>query len=219
MTVSFIPAYMLGIPSFMASLKALLSLTPDQMRQFRSLLEQQEDVSYNDSLVTRAADALSVKIGTVSEIVRVYDFLYQRASSVEDFRALANDLAQLAEEQGLSTDGKAEALQTLVAPIPVVDRANVIRGTLQSLMPILQGWSFHCELRAVSDPVGNLKGYIPVVAARFDFDEPIAGQAGIAFQIPDEALASLAGEISRIQLLLSQVKDREAKQPFGEKVK
>ena len=208
MKLSIISSSLLRIDSFRDSMRLLLSLTPEQLTRLRDVTEAEKEVSVTDALVARAQDALQVAEKEAVEIIYGFSFLYARAPTEEETQALLADLKKVATDLGIQmVTAKEDALGRLFVRIPDYDRGIVRKRALEGVMPVLEDWVLYCELRVIAEDQGTeIEGYVPVVVARFEFDEPIAGQGAIVFQITEETLKRLDADVKRIGAVLERVR-------------
>ena len=54
---------------------------------------------------------------------------------------------------------------------------------------------------------------VPVVVARLEFDEPVAGQEALFIQLTEESFAELKRQVERMEKTLQAIRDR-----FGDQI-
>lgn len=208
MALAIIPPSLLGVESFRASIRQLLGLTAEQLGQVRDAVEAEKTISVTDSLIVRVGQAWELSEIEAMKTLSISSFLYEHVATEEDTEALVSDLREVATGLDIGDfPSKEEALKRLFSPIPAYDRQVVRSRTIESPMPVLDSWSLYCDLRVVPKEGGTeLMGYVPVIVARLRFDEPIAGQDGMFFQITEETLKRFLADVERIGGILEQVK-------------
>ena len=99
-----------------------------------------------------------------------------------------------------------EGFSALFSPLPELDRED-LRTRAIAIAPTLATVSLSSDLRVVSD--ANVEcGLVPVVLARLEFDEPVAGQHALFIQITEDSLGKLESEIKKAKEVLQLVRNR-----------
>ena len=91
--------------------------------------------------------------------------------------------------------------------LPELDM-EALRDTAIQAAPTLVRVGLSCDLRVVSDPPNMKWGLVPVVFARLEFDESVAGQRALWVQLTEESVGKLKRELERTQETLRVVRDR-----------
>lgn len=112
-------------------------------------------------------------------------------------------------EQALHSTADSEKLTALLALVREDDLvAQRIAGTRQrdGMLPNLVSHRVSLDFRTVSsDDIDNGIELAPTVIARFEFDEHVAGQEAVVFQIPLWALEELAEDLQEARNRLTDV--------------
>ena len=85
---------------------------------------------------------------------------------------------------------------------------EALRDTAIQAAPTLVRVGLSCDLRVVSDPPNMTWGLVPVVFARLEFDESVAGQQALWVQLTEESVGKLKRELEKVQETLRSVHDR-----------
>ena len=110
------------------------------------------------------------------------------------------------ELQGVDVKAKGETLSYLLQPNPALDREDELAAAQRSVLPVLENAGFHLDLRVLSGREGPYLA--PIVVARFEFDEPVAGSDVVAFQIPDPMMELLESELFNLRALRKQAENK-----------
>ena len=85
---------------------------------------------------------------------------------------------------------------------------EALRDTAIQAAPTLVRVGLSCDLRVVSDPRNMKWGLVPVVFARLEFDESVAGQQALWVQLTEESVEKMKRELERMQETLRVVRNR-----------
>ena len=85
---------------------------------------------------------------------------------------------------------------------------EVLRDTAIRVAPTLVDVGLSCDLRVVSHPPNMAWGLVPVVFARLEFDEDVAGQQALWVQLTEESVGKLKHELEKAQETLGSVRKR-----------
>jgi len=208
METRIIPARLVAIESFRESLRALLALTPEELDRFAAAGETENGFEPTDQLIRGLHEALGISEKDIGNALAVCSFLYEGVREAPNAEGLVGELAELATELGITDfPPKQDALKHLFRRNEAYDRRTMRRRTAESVLPVLETVWLYCDLRAVpSEPTADAPRYVPVIMARLKFDEPIAGQEGIFFQMTEEALIKLASDVQRTRELIERIK-------------
>ncbi|MYH28127.1 MAG: hypothetical protein F4137_04555 [Acidobacteria bacterium] len=91
--------------------------------------------------------------------------------------------------------------------LPGLDMEALRDAAIQAA-PTLVRVGLSCDLRVVSDPRNMEWGLVPVVFARLQFDENVAGQQALWIQLTEESVEKLKCELEKTQETLRAVRDR-----------
>jgi len=206
-TDSVIPPPLRASKPFLNLIRSLLSLSADELNKIAEAVTTKDGFRVSSSALAGLRGSLGKPAPDLLELLSVCGFLYDSALSEEVTDAdLVRELLELGESLEVEIpDDKVEALRSLFKPNPEYNRDRRRRSASEQAMPLLEQVSLHCDLRAVVAGPGRIEGYVPVVIARLEFDEPIAGQGAIVVQISQVALARLETELAAMRDVLSGV--------------
>ena len=208
MQARVIPATALAIESFRESLRSLLVLEPDQLARLREVAETDAGFEPTDELIRRLCEALRITERDSASILSVCHYLYECIREGRNAEALVRELGEVASELGINDfPTKQGYLKRLFGPNEAYDRRVTARRTSEAALPVLERIWLYCDLRAVAaEPPTEAPRYVPVIVARLRFDEPIAGQEAISFQMTEETLGTLALAVERVRELMHKIK-------------
>ena len=208
MQARIIPATLLAVESFRESLRALLTLTPEQLRGVAAAAETESGFEPTDQIIRGLHEALGISEKDIGNALAVCSFLYDGLREAEDPEGLVRELGDIAPGLGIADlPSKRDALRHVFRRNEAYDRRTIRRRTAESVLPVLESVWLCCDLRAVpSEPTAHAPRYVPVIMARLGFDEPIAGQEAIFFQMTEEALAKLTSDVQRTREFIEKIK-------------
>jgi hypothetical protein len=208
MEARIIPATLLAIDSFRESLRALLALTPEQLDRFAAAGQTENGFEPTDQLIRALHQALGISEKDIGSALTICSFLYDGLRDARNAEGLVRELGEIATELGITdVPSKEDALNRLFRRNEAYDRRTMRRRTAEAALPVLESVWLYCDLRAVpSEPQAEAPRYVPVITARLKFDETIAGQDGIFFQMTEEALDRLASDVQRTRELIEKIK-------------
>lgn len=156
--------------------------------------------AFTDSLRFEVEPPAGVALKEWSSAVGALRFAYEVAVR-EGFEGVQQDITAAVADRFEPL--QLESLLELLTPDPAVDLR--IAGTRErdAMLPNLVNARFSLDLRATNlESEGELE-LAPTVTLRLEFDEHVAGQDAIAFQVPLWALDEL---VSDLQLISSRLK-------------
>jgi hypothetical protein len=208
MQARIIPATLLAMESFRESLRALLTLTPEQLDRLAAAGETENGFEPTDQLIRALHDALGISEKDIGTVLAVCSFLHEGLRQAENGEGLVRQFAEIAPELGIPNfDPKRDALKRLFRPNEAYSRRIIRRRTAEAALPVLETVWLYCDLRAVAaEPTAEAPRYVPVIMARLKFDETMAGQEAIFFQMTEEALDRLASDVQRTRELIERIK-------------
>jgi hypothetical protein len=208
MQARVIPATALAIDSFRESLRSLLVLEPDQLTRLRELTETDTGFEPTDELIRRLREVLGITERDSASILSVCHYLYDCAQEGQNAEALVRELGEVSGELKIGGfPAKQDHLKRLFSPNEAYDRRAMARQIGEAALPVLERTWLYCDLRAVgARSTTEAPRYVPVIVARLRFDEPIAGQEAISFQMSEEALGNLALDVERIRELMGKIR-------------
>lgn len=140
----------------------------------------------------------------IRRAVRSIDRSEDRRQHLVDFAALMN--VQPFDYEGFSR---------FFSELPKLDTEELQRGAI-AVGPTVVDSRLYSDLRVISHgPVEDWK-FVPVVVARLQFDESVAGQQALFIQLTEESLADLKREIERTEEALRGIGRRFANRSFSE---
>jgi hypothetical protein len=152
-------------------------------------------------------DALAPELGlSPSELplaASALSFLYRTArNSPGGAESVVDQLLRLIEGDpdvalGLDMPRVRTDLGRLLMPRPIVDRRARYDSTQRSVLPFLESASLTVDLRIVRESAaGEPLKFVPVIVARFTFDENVQTGDTVVFQLPDESVSELGKQLS-----------------------
>jgi len=180
----------LGLDSYRESLSHAAKLAPKQAERLAEALRY--EVSAPDD----------VKASDWSSAVGALRYAYEVAVR-EGFEAVQNDISA-----ALATEMDSSALQALLRLLAEDDAvAQRIAGTRErdAVLPNLVNARFALDLRAIALDGDDDLQLAPTITVRLEFDEHVAGQDAITFQVPLWALDELAADLSRISARVRKI--------------
>ena len=118
------------------------------------------------------------------------------------------DFASLLEVESFAV----ERFSSLFSPLPRLE-AQDVRSTAIGLAPTMVNTQLYSDLRVISEAPGIDWALVPVVVARLEFDEPVAGQQALFIQLTEESFADLKRQVERMEKTLQAIRDR-----FGDQI-
>lgn len=100
--------------------------------------------------------------------------------------------------------------------LPKIEREER-RNAAVAVAPTVVESQLYCDLRVISHGAVEDSKLVPVVVARLQFDEPVAGQQALFIQLTVDSLADLKREIDQADVTLRGLHDRLDRNIFWEK--
>lgn len=181
---------LLEIPSFAAALRGAAAIEAEHRNVLlMSLGESQQDLPAEVRLPAETS---------WKRVVSAFSLAYDTAEK-EGKENVLEDLRQSDEN---FTEAELQNLSVLLAGDPSLDeQLNGIRQR-DHFLPIFQGLTLALDLRVLDVEAGTKLA--PLITARMQFDEPVAGLGPVVFQIPVRALNDL---VHRLESVVEQVRD------------
>jgi hypothetical protein len=105
-----------------------------------------------------------------------------------------------------------ERFSSLLSPLPRLE-AQDVRSAAIALAPTMVNTQLYSDLRVIPEAPGTGIQLVPVVVARLEFDEPVAGQEALFIQLTEESFAELKRQVERMEKTLQAIRDR-----FGDQI-
>lgn len=186
-------------PAFRLAAQRLLSLNSDQIESLKAI------TSAGFAVEPGVADQFGLTATDFELMALALRTIYWTARREE-----GGQNATIEELQGLHALNKDvleepswEGLTSLLDPRPEVDADDRYESIQRSVFPVLEEASFTLDLRVPNDPEDD--ELVPVVLARFAFDEPPQAGESISFQLTDASLDALESDLARIRELREKV--------------
>ena len=93
------------------------------------------------------------------------------------------------------------------SPLPKLEREER-RNAAVAVAPTVVESQLYCDLRVLSHGSVEESKFVPVVVARLQFDESVAGQQALFVQLTEESLADLKREIEQVEASMRGIRDR-----------
>jgi hypothetical protein len=190
-------------PAFRADAAEFLSLSQDAVDKLVALIEKHVTFDVPASEIAEFESAcgsdgngrgILAAAQLIRSSVRRID-QYERRENLIDFAALVGVEPFVPEH-----------FSAFFSPLPELDNEE-LRTSAIAIAPTLADITLNSDLRVVSDPNVECR-LVPVVFARLEFDEPVAGQRALFIQITEDSLAELEQEIKKTKELLQIVRSR-----------
>jgi hypothetical protein len=188
---------LIGIRSFGAALRGVVAVASTHGEQLLAATAKSDDHSPPDGLPELRGTSWDL-------VVRAFQVVYE-ISDREGRDAV------LAEVRDAFPELTAEPLAALSL---ILERDDVASSRIEGarkrdrFLPVLASTDIALDLRLAE--VSGEEVLLPVITCRLEFDENVAGNDAIVFQIPIDALATLSSELLRIQGQLGDVRSRLA---------
>lgn len=195
--------------SFRDAVRALLSLDDGQMEVLVQATRGEQGFDPSDATAGPVGQALGPAAEQLSLILSVCGFLYETARSRGlSSEAIVAELGEMAQALGIEAfEQKRAMLLRLFEPNESYDRRRQATRAASLGLPVLENAYFFCDLRGVSNAAGGgVAGFVPLVIARLEMDEPIAGQDAIVIQLTESGLADLEAKLRSARELLDSIK-------------
>lgn len=197
MSISAVTHLWRSDPYFKRTVREILELESGQLKELASL------ASSGFALTPESASILGLNEFPLT--VGALRTMYRSAKGHDDGPAgIIRELQDLVGSEESTRDLRPdwEALEDLLQRKPEADRAVSYETTQRSFFPVLEYSKFTVDMR-VSDE--DEDAMVPVVLARFEFDESIQVGDAISFQLTDASFEVLESEIERIRELRRKV--------------
>ncbi len=200
-------------PIFRRSVSLLVSLDKEHLAALTNLTRKGFTVSDSDleqqvGLKEPEATLVLAALRTIYRSRRESGFSGEQSlSEIESLFKSAVDQLPVVEID----DQEREELLKLFAPRPEFDRDNQRQAVQSAPLPVLEDSSFYVDLRAIEEDSSQRGGirFVPVVLARFFFDEPVPGNL-TAFQLTAEGLEELKKSVEKAGRLLKAVEKQSS---------
>ncbi|MXX93031.1 MAG: hypothetical protein F4Y63_06215 [Chloroflexi bacterium] len=190
-------------PEFRADVVKFLSLSQDAVDKLVALIEKHAtfDVPASEIAEFKNACGLDGNGRGILAAARLIRSSVRRIDQDERRESLINFAALVGVESFVP-----EYFSAFFSALPELDNEE-LRTSAIAIAPTLADISLNSDLRVVSDPKVECR-LVPVVFARLEFDEPVAGQRALFIQITEDSLEELEQEIKKTKEILQIVRSR-----------
>ena len=192
-------------PEFRDDAVKFLSLSQEAVDKLVALIERHAtfDVPTSEIAEFESAFGLDGKgrgiltaAGLIRSSVRRINQEEERRENLIDFAALVGVKPFVPEH-----------ISEFFSSLPELDNNDLMTDAIE-IAPNLVGANLQSDLRVVLDSNNLEYRLVPVVFARLEFDEPVAGQQALFIQITEDSLAELEQEIQKTKGILQIVRSR-----------
>lgn len=171
------------------------------MGQLRELTRGDFGFEAREKTVEAVAGALHIADTDANLLLNACSTLYQLGQDQRNRSELVVELKEMSDELGWGVDfaNREEPLSALFELNEDFDRDRKRRRTVERVMPVLDLMLMEVDFRLVTDEDDQPLGFVPVVLARFGFDEAISGQDAVWFQIPESVLDEMTSVVAGIR--------------------
>ena len=190
-------------PAFRADAAEFLSLSQDAVDKLLALIEKYVTFDVPASEIAEFESACESD-GNGRGILAAAQLIRSSVLRIDQDERRENliDFAALVGVESLVP----EYFSAFFSSLPKLDNEE-LRTSAIAIAPTLADISLNSDLRVVPDPNVECK-LVPVVFARLEFDEPVAGQRALFIQITEDSLEELEHEIKKTKELLQIVRSR-----------
>ena len=194
-----------GNSSFRRDAALFLSLPKSSVDKLAALVESRGTFDVPSSDISKYEQDCNLEdqgrqVLTASRIIRS---AIRRIDDTEDrSRSLASFAALMTVDPFAPDD-----FSRFFSDLPELDGEERRKAAI-AVAPTVVDAHLYGDLRVVHHgPVEDWK-LVPVVVARLEFDEPVAGQQALFIQLTEESLADLKREVERAEAALRGIRDR-----------
>jgi hypothetical protein len=185
------------LPGFRRSFRAIEGLPPESLSILKAGLEGDRTLEELAGDVSAAeVERLRAALSALTTLRGIRD--------TEGLPALLEDISQTVGQQGASAS---KVIEEILVESPQEALQRRIEDVQRSGLPVLTRLSVDVDLR-VAAPEGTGQsdfGLVPVLIIRLEFDETIAGQDAIVFQVTEEEVDEFTMIISSANKLRKEV--------------
>ena len=192
---------------FRADAARFMSLSKDAVDMVVALITKHGTFSLPAGSIADFERASQLR-GEGTGVLAAARLIRSAARRIPEDDARSQDLSDLAALVGADSY-VSENFSAFFADLPELDMED-LRNTAIAIAPTLVGVTMTSDLRVVSDPPNTQCALVPVVFARLEFDEPVAGQRAHFVQMTEESLAELEREIDKMRELSQTIDSRFA---------
>lgn len=195
--------HLIDNPEFRADAAEFLSLSQDAVDKLLALIEKHVTFDVPASEIAEFESACESD-GNGRGILAAAQLIRSSVLPIDQDERRENliDFAALVEVESFVP----EHFSAFFSSLPELDNEE-LRASAIAIAPTLADISLNSDLRVVSDPNMECK-LVPVVFARLEFDEPVAGQQALFIQITEDSLEELEYEIKKTKELLQIVRSQ-----------
>ena len=191
-------------PSFRRDAARFLSLPKESVDELADLVERHGrfDVPAGDVLRFEQVCDLEGQGRQVLAAAQLIRQAVRRIGPPDERRQSLADFAALMRVDPFQPDG----FSRFFSALPKLEQ-EVRRNAAVAVAPTVVESQFYCDLRVIPHGSEDSK-FVPVVFARLQFDEPVAGQQALFIQLTEDSLADLKREIDQAEASMREIRDR-----------
>ena len=214
--VRLIPTSLRRSSSFQRDFEELFSLTEEQISKLAELGESKYGFDLPEESFDNAVKSLQVDGQKLAAILRVVDFLYDRARAAQiDEEESAEEVCEFAKYCDIKNcEAKIPAIRRLFAKKESYDHYMMVTSSKSAVVPTLSEVTTACDIRAVLEPgTDKIAGYVPVALVGMELEKAEFGTARVDFQLGEEELDTLLSTLTKAKRLLESLR-----KDFGSKI-
>ena len=191
-------------PSFRRDAARFLSLPKESVDRLADLVERHGrfDVPAGDVLRFEQVCDLEDQGRQVLAAAQLIRQAVRRIGPPDERRQSLVDFAALMRIDPFQPDD----FSRFFSPLPKLERTER-RNAAVAVAPTVVESQLYCDLRVIPHGSEDSK-FVPVVVARLQFDEPVAGQQALFIQLTEGSLADLKREIEQAEASMQGIRDR-----------
>ena len=197
-------------PAFRRDAALFLSLPSSSVSRLVSLVEEHATFNVPPDDLNEFEMACNLK-GQGRQVLAVAYAIRSAVEGIDQKEHRDRDLIDFASQLEVESFA-VERFSSLLSPLPRLE-AQDVRSTAIALAPTMVNTQLYSDLRVISEAPGIKWALVPVVVARLEFDEPVAGQQALFIQLTEESFADLKRQVERMEKTLQAIRER-----FGDQI-
>lgn len=192
-------------PPFRKDAATFLSLPRDSVDRIVSLVEKHASFDVPPDDLEEFERACSLE-GKGRQVLGVAHMIRSAVQDIEQQETRDQDLIEFASLVDVESFIP-ESFLRFFSPLPKLE-AEDLRSAAVAIAPTLVNTRLYSDLRVIHQTSGIDWALVPVVVARFQFDEPVAGQQALFVQLTEDSIADLKQQIEIVEKTLYAIRDR-----------
>ena len=192
-------------PAFRKDAERFLALPTSSVDRLVSLVEEHATFSVPRDDIREFEIACDLE-GRGRQVLAVAHVIHSAIEGIDRREDRDRALTDFASEFELESFA-VERFSSLLSPLPRLE-AQDVRNTAISLAPTIVNTQLYSDLRVIGEVPGGDWALVPVVVARIEFDEAIAGQQALFVQLTEDSLTQLKQNLEQAETTLRDIRDR-----------